>query len=119
MPLDVSNLCSPINILFISMIQITNHFFNTDCVSCHTETRRRLRFDIEPGKFAFRSDGQPPAVAAAQIPKDDWNVRNFGWFTPHSFIGGGPAVATVTQRSANETQEVVEFIERNFRVEGL
>ena len=95
------------------------HFFNTDCVSCHTETRRRLRLDLEPGGFAFKPDGLPPAIASEQLPKDDWNVRNFGWFTPHSFIGGGPTVATVTQRSANESQAVVEFIERNFRVESV
>ena len=93
------------------------HFFNTDCVSCHTETRRRLRLSLETSDFAFKVGGQTPAIAIEQLPKDDWNVRNFGWFTPHSFIGGGPTVATVTQRTANETAEVVEFIERNFRSE--
>jgi hypothetical protein len=60
-------------------------------------------------------DGAPPPIAADVLPKDDWNVRNFGWFQPSAFIGGGPTVATVTQRTANETADVVEFIERHFR----
>lgn len=94
---------------------IASHFFNTDCVSCHSETRRRLRLKLLPGDFAFKVSGQPPQIAADVLPADDWNVRNFGWFTPSVFIGGGPAVGTVTQRTANETAEVVEFIERNFR----
>lgn len=92
-----------------------SHFFNTDCVSCHTETRRRIRLNLVPGTFAYRVNGKIPKIAADTLPKDDWNVRNFGWFPPHSFIGGGPTVATVTQRTANETADVVEFIENNYR----
>lgn len=94
---------------------IRSHFFNTDCVSCHTETRRRLRFSLTAGEFAFRQDGKPPLIDPDVLPKDDWNVRNLGWFPPSEFIGGGPTVPTVTQRTANETAEVVEFIERNYR----
>lgn len=94
---------------------IHSHFFNTDCVSCHTETRRRMNLGLTQGKFAFKPDGKPPAIVDDQLPKHDWNVRNFGWFPPSRFIGGGRTVATATQRTANETFEVVEFIERNFR----
>ncbi|WP_428307985.1 di-heme-cytochrome C peroxidase [Lacipirellula sp.] len=96
---------------------IRSHFFNTDCVSCHTETRRRMRLGIAPGEFAFRQDGSPPAIDESVLPKDDWNVRNIGWFPPRRPIGGGPTVATVTQRTANETAEVVDFIERHYRHE--
>jgi hypothetical protein len=91
------------------------HFFNTDCISCHTETRRRIRLDMPITESAFVKDGAPPRVADEVLPKDDWNIRNFGWFPPSIFIGGGPTVATATQRTANETADVVEFIERNFR----
>ncbi|MBX7132292.1 MAG: hypothetical protein K1X67_06405 [Fimbriimonadaceae bacterium] len=91
------------------------HFFNTDCLSCHTETRRRIRLGLAPGAFAFRQDGQPPSINPEVMPQDDWNVRNLGWFTPSPFIGGGPAVPTITQRTANETAEVVEFIARQYR----
>lgn len=94
---------------------IRTHFFNTDCVSCHTETRRRLRFKISPGDFAFRVDSAPPQIDEDVLPKHDWNVRNLGWFPPSRFIGGGPTVATVTQRTANETAEVVQFIEKHYR----
>ena len=79
-----------------------SHFFNTDCISCHTDTAQPLvRF-----KGKFKVDG----VAAAVLPKEDWNVRNFGWFT--SFQNPGPAVPTATRRTATETAEVVEFINR-------
>lgn len=94
---------------------LSSHFFNTDCVSCHSETRRRMRLGLAQGDFAFKPDGKAPEIAADAHPKDDWNVRNFGWFPPHFFIGGGPTVATATQRTANETAEVLEFIEKNFR----
>ena len=92
-----------------------SHFFNTDCVSCHTETRRRLRLQIPPGEFAYLRDGRPTQIADGVLPSDDWNVRNLGWFPPSPIIGGGPVVPTVTQRTANETAEVVEFIERHYR----
>ena len=96
---------------------LKSHFFNTDCVSCHTETTRRMNLRLTQGDFAFKPNGKPPEIAAGQVPRRDWNVRNFGWFPPHFFIGGGVTVATATQRTANETAEVVEFIERNFRSE--
>ena len=77
-----------------------SHFFNTDCISCHTDTaqpliRLRRRFTVR-------------GVAPAVLPKEDWNVRNFGWFT--SVRRGGPAVPTATRRTATETAEVVTFI---------
>jgi hypothetical protein len=79
-----------------------SHFFNTDCVSCHTDTAQPL---IRLGKkFTV------PGVAPAVLPKEDWNVRNFGWFT--SVRRGGPAVPTATRRTATETAEVVAFINR-------
>ncbi len=91
------------------------HFFNTDCVSCHTETRRRMRLSLPPSSVAFQVGGRPPRIATKIPPQDDWNVRNLGWFQPDPIIGGGQAVATATQRTANETAEVVEFIERHYR----
>lgn len=73
-----------------------SHFFNTDCVSCHTETER----DIELGN-AKTITGIDPAV----LPNDPWDVRNFGW-------GPGPGGfhATVTRRTAAETAAVIGFI---------
>ena len=50
-------------------------------------------------------------VAKEVLPKDDWNVRNFGWFT--AFRRGGVAEPTVTRRTATETAEVVTFINKN------
>ncbi|WLA46720.1 hypothetical protein QIH80_34055 [Bradyrhizobium elkanii] len=42
------------------------------------------------------------------LPKENWNVRNFGWFP--SFLHGGAAAATITRRAAAETADVVAFI---------
>jgi len=77
-----------------------SHFFNTDCVSCHTETAQPLARKI--ANFAVLG------VNRAVWPKEDWNVRNFGWFP--SFLQGGPAAATITRRTAAETADVVAFI---------
>ena len=74
-----------------------SHFFNTDCVSCHTDTRRGMDLlnirDI-------------PGIDAALLPNGPWNVRNFGWSPPIE----GPVQATVTRRTAAETAAVVAFI---------
>ncbi|WP_137930676.1 hypothetical protein [Mesorhizobium comanense] len=71
-----------------------SHFFNTDCVSCHTETRllrsRSPTTSIE-------------GVAEAVLPKDRWNVRNFGWG-----LEPGGLRPTITRRTATETDEVVK-----------
>ncbi|WP_225129980.1 MULTISPECIES: hypothetical protein [unclassified Bradyrhizobium] len=77
-----------------------SHFFNTDCVSCHTETAQSLARNVQ----GFAVSG----VNRAVLPKEDWNVRNFGWFP--SFLHGGPAAATITRRAAAETTDVVTFI---------
>ncbi|WP_246787930.1 hypothetical protein [Bradyrhizobium sp. CCBAU 53421] len=77
-----------------------SHFFNTDCVSCHTETAQPLARKVS--NFAV------PGVNRAVLPKENWNVRNFGWFP--SFLHGGPAAATITRRAATETADVVTFI---------
>lgn len=74
---------------------IKSHFFNTDCVSCHTETR--LARDI-------LKITNIPGIDSAALPRDSWNVRNFGW----SPAGG--LQATVTRRTAAETAAVVTFI---------
>jgi hypothetical protein len=74
---------------------VRSHFFNTDCISCHTETRRSMSLHLDVS-------GMDPAV----IPDTDWNVRNFGWSPP----GEGPLQGTVTRRAAAETAAVVAFI---------
>lgn len=74
-----------------------SHFFNTDCVSCHTETRRAMDLlkvtDI-------------PGIDSAALPNGQWDVRNFGW----SPAPKGSVQATVTRRTAAETAAVVTFI---------
>ena len=73
-----------------------SHFFNTDCVSCHTETRL-LRTKI-PGTVIS-------GVDASVLPKSRWNVRNFGWGAE-----GGSFKPTITRRTATETDEVVKAV---------
>ncbi len=78
-----------------------SHFFNTNCVSCHTDTRRTLDL-IKHAKI--------PGVDPAVLPKEKWNVRNFGWFP--SFLRN-TLEATATRRAASETGAVVNFINAN------
>src|SRR5262249_22484011 len=47
-----------------------SHFFNTDCVSCHTETRRAMDL-LKVTDF--------PGIDPAALPNGQWNIRNFGW----------------------------------------
>jgi hypothetical protein len=74
-----------------------SHFFNTDCISCHTETRRTMELlnikDI-------------PGIDSGALPNGSWDVRNFGW----SPAAKGSVQATVTRRTAAETTAVVTFI---------
>ena len=76
------------------------HFFNTDCVSCHTETRREM--DI------LSTDRVDAPVDPNVLPTELWNVRNFGWFP--SFLNRRVLKATATRRTATETEEVVEAV---------
>jgi hypothetical protein len=79
------------------------HFFNTDCVSCHTSSARIHQLRLPP-------TGKQPAVAniTGYVTKEEaqdsrWNVRNFGYFI------GKP---TVSGRTVAETVDVVEFFNR-------
>jgi hypothetical protein len=80
-------------------------FFNTDCVSCHTETRRAMDL-LKVTNFS----GIDPAV----LPTGQWDIRNFGW----SPSGKGSAQATVTRRAAAETAAVVTFINSELIAKG-
>src|SRR5271170_3263565 len=72
-------------------------FFNTDCVSCHTETRRTME---------LLNVKDVPGINTAALPGGTWDVRNFGWGN----AGKAGMQATVTRRTANETAAVVTFI---------
>ncbi len=76
---------------------VKSHFFNTDCVSCHTETRRTMD---------LLKVSDIPGIDPAALPNGQWDVRNFGW-APSS---KGSFQATVTRRTSNETTAVVTFI---------
>jgi hypothetical protein len=75
-----------------------SHFFNTDCVSCHTETRRSME---------LLSTKDIPGIDSAVLPSGPWDVRNFGWAPPP---GKGAFHAEVTRRTAAETAAVVTYI---------
>lgn len=83
------------------------HFFNTDCMSCHSETTRRLAINIQESEFRFELHENEMSVDSDLLHADRWNVRNFGWFVSPLT---GIKQTTITQRTANETFEVVEFI---------
>ena len=92
-----------------------SHFFNTDCVSCHTETRREIDAEGESDDVLARiaeasgiaTEAMP--IAPNQGDSGDWNVRAFGWF-PGFPPSNARAHATVVRRTAFETHEVVECL---------
>ncbi len=77
-----------------------SHFFNTDCVSCHTETRLSMHL-LQTKDF--------PGIDPAVLPAGDWDIRNFGWAP----AARGVAHAMVTRRTATETAAVVTYINTN------
>lgn len=91
-----------------------SHLFNTDCVSCHTETRIQI-------DFAANSEAELERIAREEnidpgmLPRFNENVRNFGWFAFPAGAGhpGGP-FPTVTRRVARETAASVDYLREHF-----
>lgn len=87
-----------------------SHFFNTDCVSCHTETRKQID-EVQPRSARNAMANQIASEAGihpAVIPHGNWNVRVMGW-APIDELNNTPgAHATISRRAATETEEVVE-----------
>ncbi len=95
------------------------HFFNTDCVSCHSESARRADLSIGPSKPRWHyvppagiSGVEPRLLPVAGGSRASWNVHNFGWFP--DFFEGGKTAPTVSMRTANETADAVDFINREY-----
>jgi hypothetical protein len=84
-----------------------SHFFNTDCVSCHTETQRSIE---------LLKTKDIPGIDHAVLPNGAWDVRNFGWAPPPS--GKGIFHEEVTRRTAAETAAVVTFINSEVLAKG-
>ncbi|HEY2159012.1 MAG TPA: di-heme-cytochrome C peroxidase [Isosphaeraceae bacterium] len=84
------------------------HFFSTDCISCHSETTRRAILKI-PGTspIAYERPAGISGVDPAALAAEKYNVRNFGWFPLTNGVK-----PTVTMRTANETSDCVEFVNR-------
>ena len=85
------------------------HFFSNDCFSCHSESTRRaiLKLPASTAVGYARPNGVS-GVDPAVVPSGIWNVRNFGWAPS----GNGGITPTVSQRTANETADCVQFINR-------
>ena len=77
----------------------SSNSFNTDCVSCHTETR--LGIDLLIGNSHIEED-----IDKLLLPDSKWNVRGFGW-SPRT---GAPAQPTLSHRVGKETFKALEFI---------
>jgi hypothetical protein len=86
-----------------------SHFFSNDCFSCHSESTRRAILKLPASAtFAYKLPNGVSGVEPAVVPTSIWNVRNFGWFP----AGNGVISPTVSHRTANETADCVQFINR-------
>jgi len=87
-----------------------SHFFNTDCVSCHTETRKQID-EAQPRSARDAMLNQIASEAGIHpsvMPHGNWNVRVMGW-APIDELNNTPgAHATISRRASTETAEVVE-----------
>jgi len=89
-----------------------SNVLNTDCVSCHTESTRRSLLDLtDVDTYRFQLPALEPFVLSEFLPKDKWNVRNFGWFTKDVLTN---PKAIISSRTANETASSLEFIKNNY-----
>ncbi|HEV7279200.1 MAG TPA: hypothetical protein VGN57_03215 [Pirellulaceae bacterium] len=91
---------------------------NTDCVSCHTETTRRMQLGIPYGESRFEFGGgtsnlDDSLLARGNDLQINWNLRNFGWFPQDVFQSLQP-IATATHRTANEAADSAEFINQRY-----
>jgi len=86
---------------------------NTDCVSCHTETTRRNTIAglTAPEGIAFKQPAGISKVAASVLPKDKWNVRDFGW--GFNFFVDRGFRPTITQRAANEASQSADLMNKS------
>jgi hypothetical protein len=86
----------------------------TDCVSCHTESTRRNAMGNIASQLgtAFQRAAGISGVAEDVLPKDRWNLRNFGW--GFNFFSGQGFQPTVSQRAANEAAESADYINKNY-----
>jgi hypothetical protein len=81
-----------------------SHVFNTDCVSCHTETplfQQRFR------------DKKIQGIDPLALPGDNrYNMRAFGWAPEHNIDHPNVDTVrpTVSRRTACETAKVVDYI---------
>ncbi len=91
-----------------------SHFFNTDCLSCHSESTRRQALGLHDAvsPFQFKRPTGISGVDGGVLARQRWNVRNFGWFP--DFLNGGAVVESVSMRTANEAAESAEFINREY-----
>ncbi len=86
---------------------VLSHVFNTDCISCHTESSLRSERALPPAGAPLAAEG--PGSRPEALPGDVWNIRNFGWGIGS---GNGEKRATATLRVANEATESAEYINR-------
>lgn len=80
-------------------------FFNTDCITCHSEATRRAILKLPESKFAYK---QPEGISGfdpKDSPDDRRNLRQFGWF--HTEI-------SITPRTSNESSEMAKYINEHF-----
>jgi len=89
------------------------HFFNTDCVSCHTDGTMRSQPDVpsNDSEFSWQNVNAEPLVDPEVLPQGRWNVRNFGWGVN---LFNGPRQPTITRRTAHETAEGIVFLNRKY-----
>lgn len=89
------------------------HFFNTDCVSCHSANILSSQLTaLGSGKYRYKLPANISGIDISLLPQSRWNVRNFGWFPPAS--PNRAAVPTVSIRTANEAAESADYINHNY-----
>jgi hypothetical protein len=91
-----ANLAAPTAMQTLDRLANTSqsHFFNTDCVSCHTATRIQVDLNV-----------LVQGIAGTAVQRRLYNVHNLGW-SPE----GTPSPPSIARRTASETADSVSWI---------
>jgi hypothetical protein len=71
-----------------------SHFFNTDCVSCHTATQMQMTLSLAV-----------PGIATGSVQNGPYNVRDLGWSVERT-----PSPPSIARRTQAESADSVAWI---------
>lgn len=90
-----------------------SHFFNTDCVSCHTSSQRIILKELTDTSNAGMKPvpGITNSIASRAAQNTEKDLRNFGYFRSFEALNEeAPTSPSISGRTLNESIEAARII---------